>query len=54
MSSATAAAEVSEWIATPAPLSKKKSCRNAEFSEDYTTVVRRIRESDTRYYWRLR
>ena len=50
MSSATAAAEVSEWIATPAPLSKKKSW-NAEFSEDYT-VVRRNLESDTRYWTR--
>ena len=52
MSSATAAAEVSEWIATPAPLSKKKSCRNAEFSEDYT-VVQRNPESDSKY-WTLR
>ena len=51
MSSATAAAEVSEWIATPAPLNKKKSW-NAEFSEDYT-VVRRNHESYTRY-WTLR
>ena len=52
MSSATAAAEVSEWIATPAPLSKKKSCREVEFSEDYT-VVRRNRELDTSF-WTLR
>ena len=54
MSSATAAAEVSEWIATPAPLSKKKNCRNAEFSEDYTVVQRRNPEWTLRWDRTLR